>query len=286
MLTKQITAGDILINEVLFSPRQGGVEFVEIYNNSSNSLDLKDLFLTTDRNNVLTNLHPITPVSYIIKANQYLVLSTNPDQVKAHYHTENPNAFLRMKSLPPFTDKGKTIILISNSIPIDQFDYDENMHFKLIKDQKGVSLERSSFNRPANEPGNFRSATSSVGFATPGYKNSQYMGPITSNEEFTLKSKTFSPDNDGFEDLMHINYKFPEPPGVATINIYNAQGMLVRRLVKNQTLAAEGTIYWNGLDEQNKQATVGIYIIHTEIFDLNGNVKRYRKPCVLATKLN
>ncbi|MFA6947157.1 MAG: lamin tail domain-containing protein, partial [Pedobacter sp.] len=42
-LSKKIEKNDILITEILFNPRPEGADFVEIYNNSSQSLDLKDL---------------------------------------------------------------------------------------------------------------------------------------------------------------------------------------------------------------------------------------------------
>lgn len=286
ILTKQITKGDILINEVLFNPRRDGVEFVEIYNNSSTSLNLRELFLTTTNKNMLTKSYPITKATYLLKAKHYLVLSTNPDKIKQQYHTENPNAFLTMESLPNFKKDAGSVILMRDSVRIDQFDYTDNMHFKLIKDRDGVSLERASFHRPTNEPGNFKSASSAVGFATPGYKNSQYLEPNTSEEGLSLASKTFSPNADGFEDTLQIHYKFAEPTRATTIRIFSDRGIPIKKLINNQTLATEGTIHWNGLNERNERAPVGIYFIYAEIFDLNGNVKKYRERFALATKLN
>ncbi len=285
-LTKQITKGDILINEVLFNPNQDGVDFVELYNHSSNPLNLKDLFLIATNKNGLPKLYPITKETYLLKAKHYLVLSTDPDKIKQHYHTENTNAFLKMESLPAFNNGAGAVILISDSVRIDQFDYADNMHSKLIKDRNGVSLERVSFQHPTNEPGNFKSASSAVGFATPGYKNSQYLDPNRSEEGFSLASKTFSPNADGFEDTLQINYKFAAPTGAATIRIFSNLGVPIKKLINNQTLAAEGMIHWDGLNERNERAAVGIYIIYAEVFDLNGNVRKYRKSCVLATQLD
>lgn len=286
ILIKPIAKGDILINEILFNPHQSGVDFIELYNNSAHSLDLKELSFISTKKNGLPQLYPITKETNLLRPSHYLVLSTNPDKIKQQYHTENSDAFLTVENLPPFNNNTSTVILISDSTHIDQFEYAEDNHFELVKNRKGVSLERSSFSRLTNEPGNFRSAAASVGFATPGYKNSQYTDSSISNESFSLVSKTFSPDDDGFEDLMQIQYKFPEPPGVASIDIYSERGVLVKKLIRNQTLATEGIIYWDGTNDQNKRSTVGIYIIHTQIFDPKGNIKRYRQVCALATKLD
>ena len=46
----------------------------------------------------------------------------------------------------------------------------------------------------------------------------------------------------------------------------------------------DGVITWDGLDEKNQKAPVGIYVVFIEIFDLDGNVKQYKKSVVVATK--
>ena len=159
------------------------------------------------------------------------------------------------------------------------------MHFPLIKDDKGISLERSLFDRPANEPGNFRSAAASIGYATPGYKNSQFTDTnFPGQEEIVLTSTTFSPDNDGFEDALHINYHFREAGMVANVNIYDDKGALIKRLTKNTTLAVEGTLIWDGIAEGGQRAKIGVYIVYFEGFNLNGHTVKFRKPCVLAAK--
>src|SRR5690606_26887690 len=123
----------------------------------------------------------------------------------------NPNSFVKMPKFPSYNNDAGTVVLLSDNVLIDQLYYVENMHFPLIKDPEGVSLERSSFTVNTNEPGNFRSAAASVGFATPGYKNSQYIEAVSEVEELQLVSETFSPDNDGFEDALQVLYHFKEP---------------------------------------------------------------------------
>ncbi|MGX5690067.1 lamin tail domain-containing protein [Arcticibacter tournemirensis] len=280
-----IEPGDILVNEVLFNPRAEGVDFVEVYNNSGKVLDLANLSIATVKKDSLTSIKAVSPTAYPFSPGSYLVLTTDPDNIRKEYFTENPDAFLKMASMPAFNNDAGTVVLLADSIRIDQFDYNEKMHFPLIKNPDGVSLERVSFNRPANEAGNFRSAAGVVGYATPGYKNSQFAEAIPFEEEIFLNSKTFSPDNDGFEDALMINYKFPQAGKVANITVYNEKGVLIKRLAKNMSLATEGVISWDGLNEDSIKPPVGIYILYIELFDTNGSVKRYRRPCVLAAKL-
>jgi len=282
----RIKHGNILISEVLFNPGPGGVDFVEIYNHSDTPLDLQELYLATIKDS-LTAIKPVSRNQMLLDPQHYMVLTSDPEAVKNQYTVKDPEAFLTLPSLPAYNDDQGTVVLLGkDSIIIDQFSYTEKMHFALIRDPEGVSLERVNFNRPAEEAGNFRSAASSAGFGTPGYKNSQAAENVDVKEEVSLTSETFSPDNDGFEDALMLNYHFQEAGRVANVTVYNKSGVLVKRLARNVTLAAEGTISWDGLDDSNSCAALGIYVIYMEIFDLKGTRKKFRKSCVLAAKFN
>jgi len=50
-------------------------------------------------------------------------------------------------------------------------------------------------------------------------------------------------------------------------------------------LGVEGAVNWDGIQDDNSKAPIGIYIFYVQVYDLNGNVKKYKKTGVLATKL-
>ena len=284
-IAKAILANDVLISEVLFNPRQNGVDFVEIYNNTADVLDLKDLQLANvDATGKPASVKKLASQTILIKPGSYWVATTSQDNVLQNYVTENPNHFIQLPSLPTFNNDQGTVILSTNGKVVDRFDYSEKMHNPLLKNPDGVSLERISFTDPTNAPGNFASSASSVGFATPTYKNSV----SRSGDEVyvNLVSKTFSPDGDGFEDLLQVDYQFTEGEKFATVNIFSDKGVLVKRLLKNQTVATKGSITWDGFSDGGSKADVGIYIVLFDIFDLNGRTRRFKKTCVLAAKLN
>lgn len=281
----EIGPGDILISEILFNPRKDGADFLEIYNNTGHAIDVSALSLAIIKKDSLTSIKRVSKTAYGLAPHSYLVLTTNPDNVKLEYRTENPEAFLKMTSMPAFNDDAGTVVLLADSTRIDQLTYSAKMHFALIRNPEGVSLERVSFSRPTSDPGNFRSAAGTAGFATPGYQNSQLVTEGETTEEISLSSNTFSPDNDGFEDALMIHYHFAEGGKVANIWVFNDRGILVRYLCKNETLGQSGTITWDGLNDDNNRPPLGIYVVYIEIFDLAGHVKKYRKPCVLAAKL-
>jgi hypothetical protein len=72
---------------------------------------------------------------------------------------------------------------------------------------------------------------------------------------------------------------------VGNVSIYNDRGILIKKLAKNTTLATEGTLVWDGMTEDEQRASVGIYIVYFDVFNLNGQTKKFKKACILAAKL-
>lgn len=279
MIAPKPEKGKILINEILFNPRPNGHDFVEIYNHSNETFDFKDFFIaTTNAQDSVINIKTITQNSILFKPNTYWVITTNPENIQSEYFTPNTANFIKVPSLPAFNnDKGVVVLLDTENQRIDQLNYDKKMHFPLLKDDKGVSLERSFFDEPTNKSGNFRSATANVGYATPAYKNSQSTAQtVPLQDGISLSTKVLSPDNDGANDILSINYQIDQTNYVANVNIYNDEGRLIRKLVKNESISLSGTWLWDGFDLSQNRVKTGIYILHTELFDLSGKRKNYK----------
>ncbi len=287
-IPETVAPNDLIINEVLFNPPTGGVDFVEIYNRSSKIIDLKNIRLCTKdtMNNTLNSLKVISEGSYLIFPNDYKALTTSKKGVLDFYNSPNSKGFVEMASIPSYYNTNGIVVLATMGMEeIDIFVYTEDMHYPLLTDVKGVSLERIHFDRPTSDPTNWHSAAASVGYATPAYKNSQFGVVVQGEDPVTLSPDIFSPDNDGYNDVLNIAYKFSEPGYAANIMIYDARGRQVIYLVKNELLGTEGVFSWDGITEDNLKANVGIYIVYFEIFDVKGNVKKYKKTTVLGGKL-
>lgn len=283
-----VEANDIVINEILSHVKTGGKEFVEIYNRSQKTIDLSNLQIT--KRDIMTGLPDaavaISAVSLLIKPGDYLVLSDDPAVVKSQYTTLNGDAFQQM-NLPTLVDGEDDIVLMTmDSTIIDEVRYAESWQFSLLYSFAGVSLERLSSEHPSQDSTNWHSAAESVGFATPGYRNSQSDVSTGNGTEISIDPEIFSPDNDGNHDVLNIHYSFPDAGNVANIVIYDARGRLTRTLINNELLGHEGYFVWDGLTNEKEKARIGMYIIYAEVYNINGNVKGYKKTCVLGGKLN
>jgi len=280
-----IQPGDIIINEILSNPKIGGVDFVELYNLSDKIIDLQQLTIASVNSKGVTgNPRKIATHPVLIFPHEYKVLSPNPAIIQQHYPNSNPRAFVEMTTLPNFNNESGGVVLSNGLITIDSAFYDPGMRSPLVANPKGISLERQHFSMPANAIPSFHSAATVVGGATPGYPNSQSPDG-TDPYEFSLQSRTFSPDNDGYEDALKINYNLPQSGWMATIDIYNTSGYRVKKLYHNQSLATQGEIHWDGLSDSGQPLPVGIYVAIIESYHPAGKTKKYRLSFVLATRL-
>lgn len=290
-----IYAGDIIINEILFNPVTGGVDYLELYNKTNKVLNVGDLWISNTSGWQLLDANDVK-IDYLLFPQQYVVLTSSPFQVEETYRTGDPlktpdlNKMV-LFSLPSFPDNEGTCVVytINNTFAefVDSFTYNKDMHNRLIDDQNGVALERIDFYAPSNDRNNWHSGAQAVKFGTPTYRNSSaYSNEITDDGVIQLPNNTFSPDADGFEDFLLINYNIDDNGFVGNITIYDAHGRFVRKLVSNELLMREGTILWDGSNEDGEKCIVGPYIIFAEIFSPDGRVKRYKKTCILAAKFN
>lgn len=282
-LPQEAAPGDLLINEVLFYPQTGGSDFVEVVNVSDKIISLKNWALQ----NQSGTTQIITQDAVLIFPGDYLVFTASPSNISQEYPFGKAENYFKMSALPSYNNSsGSVILLDDDENVIDQFDYLESYHFSLLNSFKGVSLERMNFTRPTNDPGNWTSAAETVGFATPGYLNSQYNAEGTANTRFEFENEIFSPDNDGYQDILNLNYKLETPGYAATIEIYDSRGRLLKTLENNTLLATSGTISWDGVTDEGIKARIGPHIYVITLFNLTGNTEIIKLPCIVAGRLS
>lgn len=278
--------GDLVINEVLFNPYTGGVDFVELYNRSNRSIDLSTWKFANREMGDLANVEAISEELLVILPGEIMAFTENRQNIYEFYPLSRRSQIKAIVDLPTYADDEGHVILMDNAGAIhDEFYYQKDYHFDLISDQNGVSLERIDYDRLTNDPTNWHSAASNVGFATPGYENSQLQPANGTGDAFSLEPDVFSPDNDGFQDVLNITYSLEQPGSAANITIYDSDGRLVRRLVRNQLLSTKGTLSWDGIRDDGRKARIGVHILLIELIQSNGETSSTKKSCVLGGRL-
>jgi|GEM_PF-713419 len=277
---------DVIINEVLFDSYENGTDFIELYNNSQKVFNLKDIFFavqSSDSSSV--KWVQICKESQLFFPKEFKILTKSASGITNFYKTCDAKTFVLVSEMPSLSAE-KGIISISSHTKkiVDKFSYYQNFHFALLDETKGVSLERLNYQRVTGDKNNWHSASSIVGYATPGLENSQFTENSQQSDEINVSPEVFSPDNDGFQDVLTIHYKFSESGYVANIKIFDSKGREIRNLCRNNLLGTEGDLTWDGLDNSNLKAPLGIYVLFLEVFDLQGDVKIFKKVCVVGGK--
>jgi hypothetical protein len=282
-------SNDVIINEILYNPLAGGEDFVELYNRSAKIIDLNTLNIASGDygTQVLNDINVITTENLFLLPGEYAILTESPDAVRAQYYSPSQSTFVQVASMPAYNIDNDIVAIVdaASHVVIDRLLYSNTWQFPLLNDAKGVSLERINPGKPAQDSTNWHSAAESAGFATPGYRNSQYSETSSDGSEISITPEIFSPDNDGYNDVANINYHFDAAGYTANVTIFDSRGRHVRKLTTSELLGTNGSFTWDGVNDKHEKAGIGIYIVFVEIFRLDGTVKSFKKTCVLASRL-
>ena len=267
-LTETPLSGEIVVNEILQNPYNGGQDWIELYNNSNKIFNLKNLQFANFDNDTIANFKTID-VNFILKPGAYAVLGKDSSFVKQNYPFHGVGTFV-YADLPSYNnDSGSVYLFNESQVLLDLVRYSNEWQFPLLDDVDGVSLERMDPDGLSNDGMNWHSAAEAYQFGTPGIKNSQYL-PVNVNGSFVLENELFSPDMDGYLDVMQASYTLAQANCLGTVTIYDERGRFVRTLFKNQLMATEGTFSWNGVKEDLTKASIGVYVIVFEAFSIDG----------------
>lgn len=282
-LPETAVAGDLVINELLVDPVTGGKDWIEIYNNSNKLIDLYNFQIANFDDDTVANFSQVQE-HILIGPDEYVVLGEDILQIVQHYPTVVPMNLYQM-DLPSYNNDSGTVYLILNNAILDHVSYRDDWHFQLLDNTDGVSLERIDPNGPSNDGNNWHSAAEAIGFATPGLVNSQFY-PVIANGDFNYTNDILSPDNDGYQDVLQINYQMMEEGYVGHFTVYDDRGRLITRVVQSELLGSSGTFIWDGLKEDGNKASIGTYVGVFEAFQLEGGlVFAERKAFVVAGKI-
>jgi hypothetical protein len=269
ILPETAQKGDLIINEILQNPLTGGQDWIELYNNSNKVINLKDWQLANFDNDTIDNFKTITG-NYLLQPNDYVILGKDSSFVKQNYPFSIPGKFL-FSELPSYNNDSGTVYVIYNSEIIDKVSYLDEWHFDLLDNTDGVSLERIDPNGNSDSEFNWHSAAEDVGFATPGRENSQYR-PAVSNGEISFTEDVFSPDNDGYQDVLQISYNLTNSGLLGKAQIFDDRGRLARTIFTNELLGSSGSFSWDGTTNQQVKASIGVYVLVFEVFSTDGGV--------------
>lgn len=279
------TEYEIIINEILFNPHPGEVDYVELYHKGNAPVDLYYLFLANrNTSGAVSSIARISQEHFLFFPGDFMVVTENPDIVQQRYVTPNRQYFISLFT-PSWPDDRGNVVLINNAGElVDELAYNKSWHYPLLSNAEGVSLERINYNKPTQDFNNWHSASSTVGYGTPGYENSQMLALTLASAEITISPQIISPDNDGRDDFAIIQYSFPQNGFLATVSVFDYAGRMVRQICRNQLCGIVGFWKWDGLREKQEPLPTGRYILYVETLHPSGKSAKFKRAIVLASK--
>ena len=284
-LPEPVEVGDVVINEVLYDPFESGSDFVELYNRSQKTLSLSGWKLANETDGVISSPTLINSAMLLLPG-EYVLITESALNTASTYPQSRTERFVET-DMPSYNNGEGTVVLQAlDGTTLDLFRYSDDLHFGLVNNTEGYTLERVDPDRPTEDATNWQTASDVAGKATPGFLNSQYAAAPEASGEMTIEPSIFSPDNDGYQDLLTIAYRFEQPGFVGTMSVFDIAGREMIKLMENQLLGTEGAVSWDGLMDGGSKARMGAYIVLLEVYDLSGNVEKYKKTVTLAHRLD
>ncbi len=264
--------GPVIINEIMYSPASGNPEWVEILNNSSNPVQLINWTFEDSR-----EMFVFCVDSMIVQPDSFAVLVSDSSAFRSIWPgvqcpVLQPPGWpaLNNSTQPgkPWADNLKLRDLSGNVM--DYVPYDDDWG-----GSSGVSLEKLN---PDFSGYNASSWTSCSNAGTPGATNSCAAESGNGSGRFLdLHPDPFSPDGDGRDDVLTIEMNFLHPENEVTLEIYNVQGRLLLRLLRNKLCGSSEIVTWNGTSDNGGRLPVGRYIIYLKSKAIDTG--EYREAC-------
>ncbi len=291
-IPEEVSKGDLIINEILFNPKKGMPEYFEIYNTSDKVLSLNTIYFgvysKTKKEYKFTNQ---IPAGTLILPKGYICVSKNSQALKKDFNTPQEAEFVDVNYFSSLSNSEAGIYLIDkkDTTICDEVFYSEKWHHPLIRDDKGVSLEKVNPLFDSNNPNSWHSASFDVNYGTPGYKNSQYIENSKKDDSkkatVWVEPEVFTPDNDGNQDICFIKYKTEDFGNTANIMIFTSAGVKVRQIASSHLLSDDGYIIWDGKTDRGKNVNPGIYVLYFEIINTKTGSRKVEKlPIVVSAR--
>jgi hypothetical protein len=306
-LSQPMEQSALVINEIMFNPlndpddnRPDQSEYIELRNTRDYAISLEGLVLhdAPDENGDLRKLFPVSSTAKWVAAQEQVLAHADEATMFEESHVANffeleaanMRSVMRIdRSSLSLASSGDAIYIAdSTGVTIDSVHYSEEWHNPNIIDTRGVALERVTPSGPSDDDSNWGSSVNEKG-GTPNSENSIYQESTDRPQKIGISftPNPFSPDNDGYEDNLFINYKLDHQDYMIDVRIYDRYGRIVRQVADGEQAGFEGQLIWDGRKDDGSRNRIGIYIVVFEAYNsISGGDQIFKETVVLARRLN
>ena len=280
-LTFAYPVSSLVINELMYRPLGGGSEYIELYNPGTAAVNPVG-WIVSDRPGADGEANEVTfPDSTpLLRPGSYLLIGTDSLIVRQFSSLPASVAVIPAGSLTLNNDGDCILLLDPVGTVVDSVPYEPEWHHTATLDETGRSLERISPFVAGWDRRNWSSCTRPEG-GTPGTVNSIALNHTGATEPLTFSPNPFSPDGDGHEDFVLIQFVLPPGSYSFSLRLFDTEGRQIRQLAINEPAGSNGSLLWDGLDDYGQKARIGIYVALLEIHGGRGEVSEAMKGVVV-----
>lgn len=286
-LPETAARGEIIFNELLFNPVPGESDYVEFYNNSDRIADVARLMIAS----VDSETGDTSSACYLSEQHrcllpgEYYAVTTDKRAVTERYPSCDGSRIFEIDDMPSMPDDKGHLILLNRELDlVDEVFYDEKMHYSLLSEYEGISLERVAVQGSSTDRSLWHSASEAAGWGTPGNKNSVFTGQPVSDDQVALSATRITPDNDGNDDVLVIGFKLSGIDNVVSVTVYDESGGFVKKLTDNLLAGQEASVVWNCTANDGSLVGNGVYILLISVFDDSGKSHKWKKVCTVVRR--
>ncbi len=281
-ITNHLPENSIKFNEILFDNDSNMSDFIEIFNLTTKPIFLNNFELFKYNSNNLTKLLQISYPAPIIQPQSLSVIASDSNIMNRFPELKDKQELYI--SNQPFTLSYSGDILIfknSNNQPLDSINYSRDWFNNNLSSSKNISIEKINPSLESHLKNSWAYSKSLAG-STPLTKNSSYQEIIFDDDKIiTIEPNPFTPLNGNKNNYCLISYVLPFDNSLLNAKIYTQDGILVNNLATNEYTSKEGTLIWDGRNNDGYLMDVGLYILIIEITYKN-TINTYKKLIILA----
>jgi len=253
-----VTAGSVILNEIMAAPATGQPEWIELLNTGDLPVDLFGYGILDSK----ATSPAVVQRHTFLSGGGYAILAA--DELPFSLPDEMP--VIRTDGFPALNNDGDKVILLDYAGTVaDSVSY--------AATEKGYSLERI-------DTGTGWDTCTDPSGATPGRLNS-----ISFDAGGHVKSVTIDIDPNPFGYVTTVSYELPFPLARVSLTIYDRRGRQVATLRDGEESGSDWSCTWDG-SSGGSRLPAGPYILNLEAIDKRtGRIVTERKVIVIGTKL-
>lgn len=175
-----------LLSEIMPYPEVDGTEFIELFNPSEKTIDLRNYGFMLRREGRPSKAIPLEVTNYLMRPKDFMVLTPWRESLVEQFPSLDSYKIAELSAFPslPNTEGQLVLIRLSDKATLESFAYDYKSYAPDTK-KRGYSLERIDYTQRAHDESNWQAASKEAGYATPGKPNSRHVPPDKDKEKET-----------------------------------------------------------------------------------------------------